>query len=677
MKKPLSFVTLLAFAALILTSCGGLESPKNETGRFEFKVTDEMITAISRAVTVTDDTTCTITLHLYSTDGNSYYKEQTRSDRLSALKGSTFDPFTDIPLGIELNLTVDVKTGGELVFTSAAKKFTLTETAPNLTLRIQMNRVNCEMDTPYMIAVYDPVDDQNVLHCLPSESSFNAETGDLASFSSSNVYSAEETNYCFDADNNVWYMSYPDSGEILLCISDGTTTIQTEITFDDENLFPDVVRYDAYTNKICILCDIWISDTETYYYIAELNPEEYRSFGSTIQLKKDDMVALEPGDERFPTLIYIDHGYLYAIDDAVSFTVDGARAKILKYALKDNGSVHAGDLVTTGLVFIPRARTDLDDSVFSNGVIENGLYLTDNPESVPDDWNPDYNHFIFNDIGVYDNSVYILFHQKEIWGDNGYDYNQTQNTYTAGTGISGGFVDRGGIFVLDADSLETTDTLGLTGIQDKLKIPEIVSVQWRKTADDNSSTVDLRTFSFSYTGSDYSTIATKDFDITFSVPDSNAETILFSNPLKIVAIKPKKLVIADSGVFYYIDPDKDEQGKPVVKTDNAPFIHSKQATRLITVDLEDFSNSFVTTVFTDEANDAYNAERGSLFMFPLTGGTATVYYPEIDFSYSSYTENGQTQYVPSSWYTTGNASSYCGEIATGFNYNGEALELPF
>lgn len=183
MKKPLCSVILLAFVALILTSCGGLASPKNETGRFEFKVTDEMVAAISRAASVTDDTTCTITLHLYSTDGNSYDKNQTKTDKLSALKGSSFDPFTDIPLGIGMNLKVEVKAGEELLFFSDVEEFTLTKTDGAQTVTVQMHRTEKPpLDTPFVLTwVSDSENWVGTILILPDDTAFEPETSSLSS----------------------------------------------------------------------------------------------------------------------------------------------------------------------------------------------------------------------------------------------------------------------------------------------------------------------------------------------------------------------------------------------------------------------------------------------------------------------------------------------------------------
>lgn len=154
MKKyitSLSFFLLIAAASLIITSCNGLASPTNESGSFAFKVTEKMISAINRAA-VPDDTQCTFTLHLYSADGTSYNQTKTKTDKLAALKGHTFDPFTSIPFGMKMYLKVEVKAGEELLFFSDVEEFTLTKTDGAQTVTVQIQPIeNPPLDTPFVL----------------------------------------------------------------------------------------------------------------------------------------------------------------------------------------------------------------------------------------------------------------------------------------------------------------------------------------------------------------------------------------------------------------------------------------------------------------------------------------------------------------------------------------------
>ena len=239
---------------------------------------------------------------------------------------------------------------------------------------------------------------------------------------------------------------------------------------------------------------------------------------------------------------------------------------------------------------------------------------------------------------------------------------------------NGGYVNRGGIIVLNAQTLEQTAVLGLKDIQDSLTLPQTAAHGWKSEGLVNGSSVSHFTESFCYTDSSLTEVATYEFPISFALPEWNESTVSFANPLKIVAIKPKKLVVLDKGTFYWIDGDKDENGNPkvVYKGEENPFIHTKEAVRLITVDLENFADSKITTVITDEAKPYSFVDETMQELVVRYGQkkpTQTVYVPKVVFDEPISQENKAFHLedgAASGGYTTG----------SGFYYTTK-LDLPF
>lgn len=694
MKKRrtlLYLVLLIAAASLIITSCNGPASPTNESGSFAFKVTEKMISAINRAA-VPDDTICTFTLHLYSADGTSYNGIQEKTDSLAALKGYTFDPFTSIPFGMKMYLKVEVKAGEELLFFSDVEEFTLTKTDGDQTVTVQMHRTEKPpLDTPFVLTwVSDSDNWVGTILILPDDTAFEPETSSLSSLATTIPGAKQieseffDCGYCFDASGVLWRLENNGVNDIL-CMTDSTgTTKKVTVTYDKESFWIDRIMYDSATDRICLLCENWIEDGSSgisYFYIKTFKPEEYLTWGETLAITTQDLPRLNSGSYELPvTITYAYDGFLYSLD---AFDLRSGNKNVLTAIVKFD--LTDGSMVKESFVSIPRAKPDN----YKN------QYLEDNED--------DTDNFVFNDMAVIGDSVYILAYQKEVWATEyltnedypyypAYSYNDYEKVYKFNSEFSfdgeteevtadrdftnGGYVNRGGIIVLNAQTLEQTAVLGLKDIQDSLTLPQTAAHGWISEELVNNSSVSHFTESFCYTDSSLTEVATYEFPISFALPEWNESTVSFANPLKIVAIKPKKLVVLDKGTFYWIDDDKDENGNPKVvykgEGEENPFIHTKEAVRLITVDLENFADSKITTVITDEAKPYSFVDETMQELVVRYGQykpTQTVYVPKVVFDEPISQEN-------KAFHLEDGAASGGYPTGSGFYYTTK-LDLPF
>lgn len=528
---------------------------------------------------------------------------------------------------------------------------------------------------------------------LPDDTAFEPETSSLSSLATTIPGAKQieseffDCGYCFDASGVLWRLENNGVNEIL-CMTDSTgTTKKVTVTYDKENFWIDRIMYDSATDRICLLCENWIEDGSSgisYFYIKTFKPEEYLTWGETLAITTQDLPRLNSGSYVLPdTITYAYDGFLYSLDafDLRSGNKDVLTA-IVKFDLTD------GSMVKESFVSIPRAKPDNYKDQY--------LEVEDN------EYDDDTDNFVFNDMAVIGDSVYILAYQKEVWATEyltnedypnnpAYSYNDYEKVYKFNSEFSydgeteevtadrdftnGGYVNRGGIIVLNAQTLEQTAVLGLKDIQDSLTLPQTAAHGWKSEELVNNSSVSHFTESFCYTDSSLTEVATYEFPISFALPEWNESTVSFANPLKIVAIKPKKLVVLDKGTFYWIDDDKDENGNPKVvykgEGEENPFIHTKEAVRLITVDLENFADSKITTVITDEAKP-YSFVDETMQEIVVRYGqykpTQTVYVPKVVFDEPISQENKAFHLEDGA-----ESGSYTG---SGFYYTTK-LDLPF
>lgn len=555
----LLIATLLVFAALVLTSCGGLASPKHETGSFSFRVTDEMISAISRAA-VSDSTTCTITLHLYSTDGTSYDSTQTKTDSLAALKNCTFDPFTGIPLGMEMNLTVEVTAGGKLVYASDKQKFTLEKSNANLALTVLMKRI---IDMP-IVLVDKSVGDTPDYYRL-SEISQTDGYLTLPDREDDVLYCGAF--YCTDNEGTLYIANFNEMNAIPL---EGETVNCTFNTEDFDNSIIQGLSYDASRDKVVtILLDNVTEEIYCYQFTPGTLPEELTLTPTTpgvLKLEKNPYYD-NMGDEK-PPVIYSFNGRLYSL-----LTSDSSAAASVKLRVQ---SLTDGSWIKDATVTIPQVNNQ-----------------TENKE------------YTFNDLYVDESGIYVLFHQYEMWRNAGsLEYWDGADVYPSADTY--GFVDRGGIIVLNAETLTQETIIGMPEVETSMTSP-----MWHKHDSDR--------FRTAYTDTALTTPVTTPIPITWAIAPVKSEKL--TNPQKIVAIKPKKLIVADGGAFlytcddYFIGSDDKKYA-----TTGAATKKTTTATRLVEVDLENFALNTAAEI---------NTGNSGMYSYSFPDGFSLRYYKDV------------------------------------------------
>ena len=586
---------LVVATALLLVSCGGLASA-HKTGSFAFDFNPAMLGNASR---IANPDGYVIRAHLYSTDGT-YDKTEHKSIGYYELfddEGEFTDnppavsfSFDEIPLHQQMNLKVDCseyyEEEGEYTWlTTVTKRFTLTSSDP-LYLNSSLFR---DITTPYLFTAIGQYD-HNLYAYLSSDVPDKVSGTNYLNMSGLTSYDNElyhQNAYCFFggdeySDMNLAYLVTANS---YYAESYGNYNVSEENNLQS-------LLYDPVTQKLCVVYNensdgrktwkaaVLHQDAFTSLYAALENPSEYGRIvalggnGSISPFSKDANIDFESDNVYEPPVAYAYDGYLYSLR---SFDHEQSDKSITlcKFSLK------TGALVSTTTVTIPQV------SPAGSGYKASGMI------------------FNFNDIAVSDGLVYILFHQQEMWvaGSFGSMYNFENGGYEDPSVLKPGYVDRGGIFVYDGDSLKKVDTLGVAPVN------KTITVKFTNPYDYANPAENPEHMFFLYRNYDeatgvFSNPISEQFPLTWSVPEINS--LYFGNPVKIVAIMPKKLVIAESGAFMY------EGGRSSYSDIDKNLAAYKAGTdrggRLVTVDLENFSKSTIEGTFSQSGGTFYSAQ---------------------------------------------------------------------
>lgn len=607
-KASISFITLLAFAALVFTSCGGLTSARNETGSFTFTIDDAMAEQIAR----TNGSNLTVTVAVHSKDGTTYTPDtqsksvaNVQNSSMSAVKtaltGTSFT-FVNMPYNVDMVLKVEIKVDNVIRFSSLTKTFKLTE---NGSTNIEAD-IYAALNTPYVLtnsnSVYMVSDD--FIQENRTNGVLNLESLDT-SFSLAN-----RTNYCFDRDNNLWYIYSANSNswsinKRLPNNTEVTHTFSPDSTFTNQ-CQPWSLSYDAETNKICVLV-LFLENQSSDVYGVLGQTFDLDDFPETYSFSENNMYHCTKNpffDSPYQnttggSLICATNGCLYSLltFNHISRTVgdNGASPSI---TLRKT-SLLTGEWLEDTTVTIP--RTGLNHN--SSYDLSSALYE-------------------FNDIYASDDSVYILFHQREVWDQNKNGGNRTVSPDDFPSEI--GCIDRGGIIVFDAETMEQRSIIGMPETHSTMDL--LLSIK--------KSTSYGYTYVPAYSNNSLTTPVTISFPIVWSIAEKGS--IQLSNPQKIVAIKPKKLVIADGGLFIFDNKYGEElnaNGDTKITKESSPEKSSvSSGSRLIEVDLENFSDSSVLASFSGTNGNWYSP----------VGQYATVF----KISYSRELEDDETVYAP-------------------------------
>lgn len=570
-RRFLSAVLIVA-TVLLFVSCGGLASTKHVTGSFEFAFNTAMLGNTSR--TVCDG--FVIKAHLYSNDGT-YDKTQRKSftyDDLFDDEEEFRDPppsvsfsFDEIPLHTQMLLKIDcsrydIEDGNRNEsdwLTTVTKRFTLTSSEP-LNLESKLFQ---DITTPLLINYHLTAAQLNTIPSCNDSGILN--TTEIYTYEDGNLYHGNA--FCFFGGDEYSYM------KLAYLITANSYYAEAYGKFNVPSYNLQSILYDPVTTKLCVVYNknadgskIWkaaVLDEDALFSLESTlsDPSEYGRIvslggdGKTSPFSTDRSIDFDSKDGEGNyiaagvPIAYAYDGFLYTLR---SFDQEAETPSITlcKFSLK------TGSLISSTTVSIPRVA----------------------PTGSGYKWG--YPAFSFNDIAVADGRIYILIHQQEFWVADEFEYSMYYLTEDSDPGVSElkpGYVDRGAIYVYDADTLKKVDTLGMAPVKDSITV---------KFTDSDSKYFIYR--NYNETTGVFSNPVTKKVSIKWAVPAH--DSLCFANPLKIVAIMPKKLVIVDSGSFMY---DRGGWGsyKDIDNEAGLYEIGIKGESRLITVDLENFADS--------------------------------------------------------------------------------------
>ena len=212
------------------------------------------------------------------------------------------------------------------------------------------------------------------------------------------------------------------------------------------------------------------------------------------------------------------------------------------------------------------------------------------------------------DMIYQDGYVYILLRDV--------DLSPSQNLY---------FYSRGEVLKYNTYQNSIQETLGLASYQSPsekyLYTYDSSGYQWKKGNSDDAEPVLVKASEL------YDTNDTPQAMFALYSPETTDDSQYFYGPAKFIAIKPKKLVIADDGVAFY--------------TDSLGAYNYKNANRIVEVDLESFAISGTTPVnvefdFNGSNDSGYigASMSGSIFYSSEEGYAPSAYY--YDTANSSY-----------------------------------------
>ena len=344
------FLVLLAFAALVLTSCGGLASSKSE-GHFSISFSNQ-----NTRIAIAETDTLTYTITLSSTKNNSYRQTQSGTLTVGTFRKATFT-FTDIPLNLELVINAYFETDKGACFGGESGFFKLTS-ADTKQITVELQKL---FSTPYLLLTKP---DNNTFESLKQFDSLKLDPlidineGDYGSF----------TNYCYDSNGTLWFITKSNSGYELYTLAEGESEPDQFVQLEDE-----IVDID---------CDYTDNSLTMMYYASA------------------DLIARR-GDLKNGTA----PDYKYSDPETMSYTIKGGAA--------GNGNYYIygldGEFETVKEPWIARAVLT-ENPAGNTFTLENKLYINNPAFGLMLD-GINFDTFAITDMKVQDGKVFVLFKQ--------------------------------------------------------------------------------------------------------------------------------------------------------------------------------------------------------------------------------------------------------------------------
>lgn len=605
---------LLAFAALILSSCGPIASARTETGTFTYTIPPALLEQLARDAGNTTDWAYQIVARLQSEDdnGTSYFQTHATSFTEDDYDGNDFKPiatglsFNSVPLNKTMLLRISIyKNDGEntCVWTTLVPERIKIEDG-SITNVIH-TKLSKPYETKYLLPKYDNGSISNYLRFnspdgLDVDTTLYSADSIIRDYNSENqilqeiigtYYAPRIDTYLLDENNDFWYIghAYNESkNKLVLCKEN-----QTEFfySFDYNSDFTDGadVHSLCYDHILKRLITVVVDGSNSYALV--IDPETLPDADGTISVSASNATLL--ADHAFyETETESNYAYITAAFNGTLYTLRTGSQKPVQWTDDETGEVHRANPEITLI------KADYVTGECGNTTV-----------TIPSEKdNPSEAVYRFNDMYVDDENVFILFHQEEMWGlpeEDEYDQNDwwvplTDTTFTRDMG----YINRGGIIVLNAATLTENDAspICMPEVKDNITLPLSAS----QTYTDESN--ETHTY-YPYVYSDFELTqkVNMTFNFTWALKEKGDGTL--ANPLRIVAIKPKKLVILDGGQFFYTNGESDENygGNTFTATGGNPSgKRTDSEGRLFTIDLENFSLSDNHVIY----NPDYSAASG-------------------------------------------------------------------
>lgn len=621
---------LIVATALLLVSCGGLTAAKGETGVVSFSMNPAMITNMARNNGQENPASIKIKFQITSPDNTTLNCTETKtipSGSSGSMPSEVTTTFSNLPLNVTLNLKVEVysiySTKEELTWT-AKEAFTLSKVG----------------ETP-ISATFLPVlnTDYFIYNNMGSTSNvvIGSRNSNLLYFTDADIIPGGTTDhiegltiprhrngFCSDFNKVVWYIDDDYNVQTLRgnTIENGGTQTHS-VLYDSETMMmwlithtasgwyagkiPAAERIRGYDNPESELYDL-STITSTGIHLAA-NP-----FSATT-----DVVYAPENSLRFP-IAYVYDDCLYSLR-TFDQNATAPSVTLCKFSLT------SGALLNTATVSIP---------------VVNGAATT--------------RQYDFNDLFVSEDTILVLFHQVEIWGNDG-----SQKAYYLDACYGNqeeipediGYIDRGGIQLYKASNLAYSRTIGMTPVQNTISTPAFTGSSYEG-------------YNLVYTDASLSPESQKiiTYNVKWAVAPKNGT--MLANPQKIIAIKPKKLVIADSGNFFYSTGGEVTYEGKKYASPTEYTTKTSNASNMIEIDLESFAVSEPVTSFRENGSGAvflyekssgfslnYNHspdESNPLYGKEISGSGQSIYFPEDNLTKTRFAYTGDI--------TTYNSSSY-------------------
>ena len=526
------FLIISALLGLFFASCSYDASDTSQTGTkskqkneeqklqlFSFVLDEDFVTQIRQESGITDSNSVTVRIEF--TGG--YEATDTKTLRFSELEGAAFS-FSEIPLNTPFTISVSVYHGSVLKYETKKEDVVLTKGGKNDLSLLLKSVFEFADETKYIL--------WNGHQC------YTAKTPDGSLTPLSDQPNIEPF---FDAAGNVWYYSLSEGYEKAKLVSDNGK--EFDLPFNAEN--PDSILYRAFA---CA------RELNILYAVGVQSSDGESVEGKNVVTKfPSALTSLSRKNSKTYNLSFPEAYHEFTLNGKYKYTVfnDGKNDKMYTLCLdmsSETSEIH--------IVEFDFNKADAENVVTCEDKLNISEYLPDG-----------FNYYSLVDMICHNGTLYFILDDSYL----GSSWTKGEEIHSRGALLKCTFVS--GSASVEIKGLGTDNILN-TDIANMYCFASNGAVAYANAEYSELLKVE---------GSEYFNSSEKYSSLfpTIKSPEAkfiDSKLILSSNfygPKKFVALKPKKLVIADDGYAFYMDAD------------NA--LSYKNVNRIVTVDLESFA----------------------------------------------------------------------------------------